>query len=153
MNGLPTALCPVIGFITRHRCGRTPRRLTKRNNAPHHGVIKAGNMNESKLAYFSFFLDGNLRQSKYQRGLSLMSVRWFFFSFLFFFYECKFRFACNKSMSQLSTLFGITLIFDTVSMGGKKETIVDAQTQPCRGEKIASAFRVANIFTQRQGSN
>lgn len=135
MNGLPTALCPVIGFITRHRCGRTPRRLTKRNNAPHRGVMKAGNLNESKLAYFSFFfLDGNLRQSKYQRGLSLMSVRWFFFSF-FFFYECKFRFACNKSMSQLSTLFGITLICDTVSMGGKKGNYCRRSNTTLWGEK------------------
>lgn len=49
-------------------------------------------------------------------------------------------------MSQLSTLFAIILIFDTVSMGGKKETIVDAQTQPYRKKKIASSFRVANIF-------
>lgn len=149
MNGLPTALCPVIGFITRHRCGRTLRRLTKRNNAPE---SRKSERVEASLFFF-LFLDGNLRQSKYQRGLSLMSVRWFFFSFLFFFYECKFRFACNKSMSQLSTLFGITLIFHTVSMGGKKETIVDAQTQPYRGGEIASAFRVANIFTQREGSN
>lgn len=137
MNGLPTALCPVIGFITRHRCGRTPRRLTKRNNAPHQGVMKAENLNESKVSLFFFFFFWTEIYGRVKTNGAFHGCRYvdFYFIFIFFFYECKFRFACNKSMSQLSTLFGITLIFDTVSMGGKKETIVDAQTQTYRGKK------------------